>query len=242
MNEEEQVEQSEIVTEGGDPLLVNPDSQERPEWLPEKFKSAEDLASAYGSLESKIGQKEEDLRANFLKEIEEQAYADRPAEIGDYILPEGLDEELAANNELLDWWANTAFENGYGQDEFKKGIEMYMSAINSDVPDFETELKRLGDNANARTEAVSLFANQFFPEEQLGAIERMCETADGVLALETIMESMRDGGPSSSGSSIGQINEAQLQQMMLDDRYHNPSKRDKDFVRQVEQGFKKLYG
>tara|TARA_R110000782_G_scaffold47887_3_gene104961 strand:+ start:3380 stop:4108 length:729 start_codon:yes stop_codon:yes gene_type:complete len=242
MNEEEQVEQSEIVTEGGDPLLVNPDSQERPEWLPEKFKSAEDLASAYGSLESKIGQKEEDLRANFLKEIEEQAYADRPTEIGDYILPEGLDEELAANNELLDWWANTAFENGYGQDEFKKGIEMYMSAINSDVPDFETELKRLGDNANARTEAVSLFANQFFPEEQLGAIERMCETADGVLALETIMESMRDGGPSSSGSSIGQINEAQLQQMMLDDRYHNPSKRDKDFVRQVEQGFKKLYG
>mgnify|MGYP003670938940 FL=1 len=242
MNEEEQVEQSEIVTEGGDPLLVNPDSQERPEWLPEKFKSAEDLASAYGSLESKIGQKEEDLRANFLKEIEEQAYADRPAEIGDYILPEGLDEELAANNELLDWWANTAFENGYGQDEFKKGIEMYMSAINSDVPDFEAELQRLGDNANARTEAVSLFANQFFPEEQLGAIERMCETADGVLALETIMESMRDGGPSSSGSSIGQINEAQLQQMMLDDRYHNPSKRDKDFVRQVEQGFKKLYG
>ena len=28
-------------------------------------------------------------------------------------MPEGLDEELAANNELLDWWANTAFENGY---------------------------------------------------------------------------------------------------------------------------------
>ena len=26
--------------------------QERPEWLPEKFKSAEDLAKAYGELES----------------------------------------------------------------------------------------------------------------------------------------------------------------------------------------------
>jgi len=30
--------------------------QERPEWLPEKFESAEDLAKAYGELESKMGQ------------------------------------------------------------------------------------------------------------------------------------------------------------------------------------------
>ena len=29
---------------------------ERPEWLPEKFKSAEDLANAYSSLEGKLGQ------------------------------------------------------------------------------------------------------------------------------------------------------------------------------------------
>tara|TARA_Y100000385_G_C12864069_1_gene538578 strand:+ start:34 stop:789 length:756 start_codon:yes stop_codon:yes gene_type:complete len=29
--------------------------QERPEWLPEKFESAEDLAKAYGELESKLG-------------------------------------------------------------------------------------------------------------------------------------------------------------------------------------------
>ena len=33
--------------------------QERPEWLPEKFESAEALAKAYGELESKMGQGEE---------------------------------------------------------------------------------------------------------------------------------------------------------------------------------------
>ena len=32
--------------------------QERPEWLPEKFKSAEDLVKAYGELESKMGKGE----------------------------------------------------------------------------------------------------------------------------------------------------------------------------------------
>ena len=240
MNEENGSE--EIVTEGGDPLLEVEQSSDRPEWLPEKFKSAEDLASAYTSLESKLGSKEEELRQSFLEEIEQEAYANRPAEVGDYELPEGLDEELAQNNDLLQWWANTAFENGYSQDEFAEGIGMYMNAINADVPDYDAEVARLGDNANARTEAVSLFANQFFPEEQLGAIERMCETADGVMALETMMEAMRDSSPQNGSMTINNISEADLQQMMLDDRYHNPAKRDKAFIAQVEQGFKKLYG
>ena len=37
---------------------------ERPEWLPEKFNTPEDMATSYANLESKIGQKEEDLRKN----------------------------------------------------------------------------------------------------------------------------------------------------------------------------------
>ena len=214
---------------------------ERPEWLPEKFGSAEDLASAYSSLESKLGQKEDDYRTAFMEEIEKEAYANRPETVGDYQLPEGIDESLAGDNELLQWWANHAFENGFNQEEFSEGINMYLGALNADVPDYDTELSRLGDNASARTEAVSLFANQFFPEEQLGAIERMCETADGVMALETIMEAMKDGGPTSEQMGMARMDEKQLQQMMLDDRYHNPTKRDPNFVRQVEEGFRKLY-
>ena len=119
---------------------------------------------------------------------------------------------------------------------------MYLGALNADVPDYDAELGRLGDNASARTEAVSLFANNFFPQEQLGAIERMCETADGVMALETIMEAMKDGGPSADQIAAARMDEGALKQMMLDDRYHNPTKRDPNFVRQVEEGFKKIYG
>ena len=142
----------------------------------------------------------------------------------------------------LDWWSKTAFENGYSQEEFSEGINMYLNALNADVPDYDAEVGKLGDNANARTEAASLFANQFFPEEQLPAIERMCETAEGVMALETIMEAMKQAGPSADGTPLGAINEQQLQQMMNDPRYHDPARRDKNFVAQVEQGFKKLYG
>lgn len=235
-------ETQEIVTEGGNPMLEPDAPVERPEWLPEKFKSAEDLATAYSSLEGKLGQKEDEYRDSFLKEMEEQAYANRPASAGDYELPEGIDQELAADNELLDWWSKTSFENGYSQEEFSEGINMYINAINADVPDYDEELARLGDNANARTEAVSLFANQFFPEEQLGAIERMCETADGVMALETIMNAMKQTGPSVDGTPAGVLNEKALQQMMNDPRYHDPARRDENFVKQVESGFQKLYG
>tara|TARA_B100000676_G_C18057861_1_gene835691 strand:- start:1266 stop:2057 length:792 start_codon:yes stop_codon:yes gene_type:complete len=37
------------------------ESSDRPEWLPEKFQSAEDLASAYKELESKLGQPKEEV-------------------------------------------------------------------------------------------------------------------------------------------------------------------------------------
>lgn len=36
-------------------LATTDDSQDRPEWLPEKFKSVEDMAKAYAELESKLG-------------------------------------------------------------------------------------------------------------------------------------------------------------------------------------------
>ena len=39
----------------GDPLATTDGSQDRPQWLPEKFKSPEDMAKAYAELESKLG-------------------------------------------------------------------------------------------------------------------------------------------------------------------------------------------
>jgi hypothetical protein len=209
--------------------------------LPEKFKSIDDLVESYSNLESKIGAKEETFRDQFMKEMEEQAYANRPADVGDYILPDSIDDEMATDNQLLQWWANQAFENGYSQDEFAEGIEMYVNALNSDVPDYDAEVEKLGDNANARTEAASLFANQFFPEDMLPAVERMCETAEGIMVLEHVMEAMREGGPSNGAVEVSRETEADLRQMMLDPRYHDPARRDPTFVKQVDDGFKRMF-
>ena len=100
-------------------------SNDRPEWLPEKYKTGEDLAKAYKELESKLGTKEEDFRAKFMEEIQSEAFKDRPETAGDYQLPDFVDQEQAVDNDLLRWWSEHSFENGYSQDEFQKGLEMY---------------------------------------------------------------------------------------------------------------------
>lgn len=241
MNEEAQVEDSGVVTEGGDPLLQT-DEQARPDWLPEKFKTAEDLVNSYTSLEGKLGQKDEDIRNAVIEELSNEAFANRPETAGDYQLPETIDDQMATDNELLKWWSETAFENGYSQEQFEEGINMYAEALNADVPDYEAEVSKLGDNAEARQEAASLFANQFFEEKHLPAIERMCETADGIEALEFMMQSMQQGGPAIDGQAVATITQDQLNQMMLDPRYHDPVKRDRTFIAEVDAGFKRLYG
>ena len=59
---------------------------ERPEWLPEKFNSPEDLAKSYNELSQKLGSKDEDIRNQLIEEIQAEAFADRPETAGDYQL------------------------------------------------------------------------------------------------------------------------------------------------------------
>ena len=216
-------------------------SSERPEWLPEKFNSPEDMAKSYTSLSTKLGEKEEEVRERLMSELSEQASEGVPASVGDYELPDYLNEEEAIESETLKSWADHCFENGYTHDEFKKGIDMYMSAFPDDT-DLEAESSRLGDNSESRIEAASLFVNKFFPEETIPAIERMFESAEGVVAMEAIMEALKDSSVSDQTNIASNFNEIELQEMQKDERYWNPAKRDNNFVNQVNDGYKKLYG
>ena len=42
-------------------------TSDRPEWLPEKFNDPSELGKAYKELESKLGQKEEDIKSNNIR-------------------------------------------------------------------------------------------------------------------------------------------------------------------------------
>ena len=205
-----------------------------------KYKTAEDLESAYKSLESKIGEKEDAIRER-LKEEMSQPKEGVPLSAGEYELPDFVDESEAVANEALKSWSEHCFENGYSNEEFQKGLELYMNSM-PQQPDLEKEASNLGDNASARIESASLFANKFFPEEAMPAIERMCEGADGIIALEAIMAAMKEPSMGTPTGTADAISEASLNEMMRDERYWNPRTRDDNFVKQVDSGFKKLYG
>ena len=216
---------------------VNP-LDERPEWLPEKYKTPEDLAKAYKELESKLGSNQEEVRKSILEEIEAEAFKDRPEKAGDYQLPDIIDDAAAVDNDLLQWWSDHAFENGYSQEEFQKGIEMYAQAVQGNQPDLAAEQKRLGDNAEARISAASQFAVKAFGDEMVPTIERLFETADGIMMVEKIMEMTKDGNFSGETAPPSGVTQGQLEEAMRDPRYG----RDQEYTRKVTEGFQKLYG
>ena len=230
---------TEAPTEERDFVVAEDSQPERPEWLPEKYNTGEDLAKAYKELESKLGTKEEDIRSKIIEEIQTEAFSERPESAGDYQLPDIVNEEMAVDNELLKWWADHSYENGFSQDEFNKGIEMYAQAIGGQEPDHEAEAAKLGDNANDRIQAASMFANKFFPAEAIPAVERMCESHEGILALEAVMEAMKDGSFTAETQPSAGQSEADLREMMNDPRYYKD--RDPHFVKQVTEGFQALY-
>ena len=95
--------------------------------------------------------------------------------------------------------------------------------------------------AKARTDAVELFAANTFSEAELPAIERMCETAEGLKAMERIMEMTKQSGPASISQPVSKVTKESLESKMLDPRWHDPSRRDPAFVKEVEDGWKTLY-
>ena len=214
---------------------------DRPEWLPEKFNTPEDMAQSYSSLESKIGTREEDLRNGIVKEMEEEFYKNRPKEIGDYQLPESVDPEQANDNELLQWWAQHAFNSGMNQEQFAEGIDIYAKAVNANFPNPEEEMKKLGDNANARVDAVKLFVNAHFPKELTPAFEELGSTALGIQAMESIMEKLKGATFNGQGDRPIGTTQADLEMLMKDPRYWSAKERSADFVKQVDEGFAKLY-
>ena len=216
---------------------------DRPQWLPEKFKDPADMAKAYSELEGKLGKGEEELRGTITKEMEEKAFADRPPSVGEYVLPETIDEADAVDNELLDWWSNYSFDNGLSQDEFAEGIEKYANALGGQQPDLESVQKELGDNATIRVEAVQLWMNKFFPDPAMQeAVAQLGSSTAGIKALEHVIEQTKGSNVAPTGPVNLQMTQADVESKMKDPRYWQQGKRDTAFVQEVNSDWQRLHG
>ena len=108
-------------------------------------------------------------------------------------------------------------------------------------PDLDVEIQKLGDNADARIEAVALWAQKNVPGDFQNEIMRLGESAEGVQLLEHFMQAMNSESISGeTGTTVG-VPEDDLKTMMRDPRYWDVRQRDPAFVKQVDEGFAKLY-
>lgn len=245
------VETPPVENGGGEPPKENSGTPpERPDYIPEKFWDAEagapnieNLAKSYIKLESTRGDPDK-LR----EEWEGERLKARPESADKYELPEhdALDAEQLAASPVVSLFREIAFEQGMDNEAFQKTISNYAdSQIAQIEARLDEEKKALGENADVRLEAVTLWAEKNFKEDELSAIQQVATTAAGVRALEKLMGKGREGGPSlDEGEPLSgdDMTEEQARSLMQDPRYWDNKRRDPEIVKKVQDFFQKKYG
>jgi hypothetical protein len=241
----EEVNQEAAVTEEA---VTESVTSERPEWLPEKFwvddaPSYENLAKSYSELEKMRG----NMKEAVAQEFEAQRIAQRPEAATDYKLPESenLNSEQLAASPIVEWWRGFAHEQGYNQEQFENAINNYAQVELSRIEEsYKQEMAQLGENAEARIEAVSLWMNNTFDEAQREALADACTSASGVAAVEKIIDMLKATGnvDEAAFEKPPEVTREEVEKMMQDRRYWHPADRDPAFVKKVEDFFSKSFG
>jgi len=243
----EEITEQEILDEV--PEQEQPPVAERPEYVPEKFYNpetgeirTEEMAKSYTQLETFSKGKESEMEEKIIEKLATEHAQNVPETYELPALPEGITEEMVEANPLTAWWKDTAKENGFTQEEFNDGVVAFVENLQSEETDMAHEMEKLGENADARVEAVDNFAQKFFPPDEYEAIVYSLGTsAEGVRALERIMEQGKSGVNSEQFSQPEKkLTLEDARAMMSDKRYYDPKYRDPSFVAKVDAAFRMI--
>ena len=249
--QEQPVQQENVSQETEQATTTEPSP--RPEYIPEKFWNTEknevnmeEFGKSYTNLEKYVGGKEE-LRDQIVDELQQEAIADRPEKCEGYELPklpEGVTEELVNANPMTDWWRNFCYENAYDQEVFEDGVNKYVDIYVGNQVDIDAEKEKLGENADARLDAVNSWASTFFTPEQYEAISgTLGQSVDGIEALEKMMNSSKQTISNAQNFTQPErpLTIEDVRSMMKDKRYFDPKERDESYVKKVDDAFARLY-
>jgi hypothetical protein len=219
---------------------------QRPDFVPEKFwkDGKVDLETAfksYGELETKFTTKTEEL----LKQLDADRRKALPESPEKYELKLGDDAPLKAEDiaahPAVEWWRKAAFEAGLPPDKFNEGVGQIIGIL-TQGPDLEAEAAKLGENATVRIEAVTQWAQKTFADpEEFEAIQQLGTSAAGIKVLEKMMGKPASGGEDGVPAAPS-LTAEKLKEMQADPRYWDRNRREPAFVKQVDEGFEKLYG
>ncbi len=239
---EVQVETNEV--QAGESEQLQETTQDRPEWLPEKFERPEELANSYQELERAFYTRKEELRNQIVGELNEEATSNAPISPADYELqfeaPEGLEYSVANDDPMLDWFRETAHNYGLSQDEFNGLMNEYIQIDAQRGPDWNTESEALGEYAEKRLERVDGWAHNNLSEQAYSVFANVPASSGMVQLFEELME--LNGQPQFNMTSDTEFQERisreDLMSMQNDPRYWK--EKDQAFISKVRAGFAQL--
>jgi len=223
----------------------------KPEYVQDKFWNTdtkevnlENLASSYNALEKKLGSRTEDLSKQIRTDLEQERLGKTPEEYKVNLpeLPENVDVTVSDDMEIVQWWKETAKQNGLSQDQFDQGVNAFVNNAMATLPDANAELQKLGDNAKERIEASELWSKKHLSPEAFETFSSIAATADGVKAIEEIMKLTKDSPIPTTPTQVSVTpNEDDLKAMLQDPRYWDSNKRDPGYVKRVTELYEKAY-
>ena len=114
LNENTEAQTEEVLS--GESEQPQETTQERPDWLPQKFDRPEELANSYQELERAFYTRKEELRNQIVGELNEEASSNAPISPADYEVnvqaPEGLEYTISDDDPMLNWFRDTAHSYG----------------------------------------------------------------------------------------------------------------------------------
>ena len=205
---------------------VNPNepvqNTERPEWLPEKFSSPEELAEAYNQMGKKI------------REVQ-QGHAPEKYELKD---AEGNDIALSTEDE--ERYKQMGLTNDQAQaleEYFEKEVLPQLTQIRTDY-----ELEKLADSWGTgkdspvfkeRMQSLYRWAEKNLPPE---IMQEMGRSASGIQTLQKMMD--KGYSTMNTDTSTPKRSKAELESMVQDERYW----KDPAFREKVDQAYRQAYG
>ena len=218
---------AEAQAEAEQPQVEEQPQAERPEWLPEKFDSAEDMAKAYGELEKKMSGGEEQAE----EQVEEQSEEEVPEITGEaqQRIQEATKEYYENGGEIGDATYEALEKVGINRDlvdRFKAGQEALEDA----------EIKTIQGGANGEYDAMSEWAGKNLPDDEFNTFNEVINTGTveqaklAVSGLYARYKSEVGGGPKlvtggTTGSSVMPYQSNQeVVRAMQDPRYKSGDK------------------
>lgn len=143
------------------------ETQERPEWLPEKFASAEDMAKSYAELEKRMGQgAKEDTEEQPQEQQQEEETNEDNQEAGNYneAVVEASQEFFQNDGQLSEETYQKLEQIGLPRDL----VDSYAAGQQALMQSEESEIKGV---AGGQYDQMAEWANEHLPSEEIDAFD-----------------------------------------------------------------------